>query len=132
MGQMALQDIDSMHAVLHGFHPPFPIGEGICMIAITQLPTLGVGIDVILGQPFLHTVYTAFSMEDPPHIAIGKLECSDDKGGDNLFGKVMIIVLGIVFLGILLWLFRHSFCGKVMSIVLGVVFLGILLWLFLH
>merc|ERR1712048_712454 len=134
-------DMDTMHEVLHGYQPPFPIGEGICMLAITQLNTLTSGIDVVLGQHFLHTVYTVFSMEDPPHIAIGKLECSDDKDDDNLFrkvmiivlgivflgilGKVMIIVLGIVFLGILLCLFRHSFCGKVMSIVLCVVFLGI-------
>merc|ERR1712178_9404 len=101
---MALQDMDTMHAVLHGYHPPFPIGEGICMLAITGLPTLNTGIDVILGQPFLHTVYTAFSMEDPPHIAIGKLECSDDKGDDNFSGKVISIALGAVFLVILLWL----------------------------
>merc|ERR1712187_214641 len=96
------------------------------------LNTLTSGTDVVLGQPFLHTVYTAFSMEDPPHIAIGKLECSDDKGDDNFFGKVISIVLGAVFLGILLWLFGHFFAGKLMSIVLGAVFLGILLWLFLH
>merc|ERR1712048_42633 len=124
MGQMALQDIDSMHAVLHGFNPPFPIGEGTCMIAITQLPTLGIGVDVILGQPFLHTIYTAFSMEDPPHISSGKLECSDDEGDDHLFGKVMSIVLGVVFLGLLLCLFLCcGKVGKVMSIVLGAVFL---------
>jgi len=129
--QMALQDMDTMHAVLHGHHPPFPIGEGTCMLAITPFPSQG-KIDIILGQPFLHTVYTAFSMEDPPHIAIGKLECSDDKGDDNFFGKVISIVLGAVFLGILLRLFLHPFSGKVMSIVLGAAFLGILLRLFLH
>merc|ERR1712019_262716 len=134
--QMALQDMDTMHAVLHGHHPPFPIGEGTCMLPITPFNASGIGIDFILGQPFLHTVYTAFSMEDPPHIAIGKLECSDDsddKGDDSFFGKVVSIVLGVVFLGVLLWLFFHfGIVGKVLSSASCAVFLGILLWLFLH
>merc|ERR1712048_677912 len=46
--QMAIQDMDTMHEVLHGYQPPFPIGEGICMLAITQLNTLTSGIDVVL------------------------------------------------------------------------------------
>jgi len=128
--QLALQDNDTMQAVLHRYDPPLPIDEGCdyppcCMLAVAG-PIATVGIDVILGQPFLHTVYTAFSMEDPPHIAIGKLECPDDKG-DNFWGKIIGIVLGVVFLGILLWLFvRCGKLGKVMSILLGVVVLGML------
>merc|ERR1712048_1019520 len=118
----AFSDMNTMRDVLHGYYPPFPIAECTCMLPITSLPTPGT--DFILGQPFLHTVYTAFSMEDPPHISSGKLECSDDEGDDHLFGKVMSIVLGVVFLGLLLCLFLCcGKVGKVMSIVLGAVFL---------
>merc|ERR1712048_124066 len=81
------------------------IDEGTCMLAITSYPTPG--MDFILGQPFLHTVYTAFSMEDPPHVSIGKLECSDgvdDTISNNVIGIVMGIVLFAIFLGLVLWL----------------------------
>merc|ERR1712113_437763 len=36
---LSAQQMATMHEVLHGYHPPFPIGEGICMLAITQLNT---------------------------------------------------------------------------------------------
>merc|ERR1711941_257118 len=100
---MAFHDMDIMHAVLHGYYPPFPIDEGTCMLPMTSLNTPGT--DFILGQPFLHTVYTAFSMEDLPHVSIGKLECSDgdDTGSNNVIGIVMGIVLFAIFLGLVLW-----------------------------
>lgn len=108
--QMAFSDMNTMHDVLHGYYPPFQIDEGTCMLAITSLPTPG--MDFILGQPFLHTVYTAFSMEDPPHVSIGKLECSDgvdDTISNTVIGIVMGIVLVAIFLGLVLWLlFRSS------------------------
>merc|ERR1712019_156580 len=102
-------DMNTMRDVLHGYYPPFPIAEGTCMLPMTGLPTPGT--DFILGQPFLHTVYTAYSMEDPPHISIGKLECSDDSDDDdgNKFIRMIVcIVLGAVFLGLVLWLLLRS------------------------